>query len=111
MKQQRLEQLKQELEARKKELKARLSDDEASGEVVELDQARMGRLSRVDAMQAQQMALEAARRHRRELRHIANALARVESGDYGVCTECGEDIDPRRLEIDPAAACCIECAQ
>ncbi|MCB1456226.1 MAG: TraR/DksA C4-type zinc finger protein, partial [Nitratireductor sp.] len=29
---------------------------------------------------------------------------------YGVCTECGEDIPERRLEIDPMAERCVNCA-
>jgi DnaK suppressor protein len=83
---------------------------EEAGETVELDQARVGRLSRMDAMQAQQMALETERRNRARLILVRQALDRIEKGEYGDCLECGEPIDPRRLEADPAAGRCIGCA-
>lgn len=77
---------------------------------VELDQQAVGRLSRMDALQVQAMALEASRRRAAELRRIESALARVEAGDYGFCVECGEEILVRRLELDPATPYCVECA-
>jgi DnaK suppressor protein len=80
-------------------------------EVVELDQARVGRLSRMDAMQAQAMSLETGRRRRQHIVEIDAALERVRTGDYGDCLECGEIINPKRLEADPTATLCINCAQ
>lgn len=38
------------------------------------------------------------------------ALARLESGSYGLCTTCGDPIALARLEVLPAAAQCIRCA-
>ncbi|MBT8444490.1 MAG: TraR/DksA family transcriptional regulator [Gammaproteobacteria bacterium] len=84
-------------------------DDAAA--TVELDQTRQGRLSRMDAMQAQAMSLEANRRREQQLARLKSALKRIEAGDYGWCLECGEPIDPRRLEHDPAAPLCIACAE
>jgi DnaK suppressor protein len=80
-------------------------------EVVELDQTRVGRLSRMDAMQAQAMSLETGRRRRQHLLEINAALERIRAGDYGDCFECGEIINPRRLEADPTATLCISCAE
>jgi|GEM_PF-98007 len=79
--------------------------------VVELDQTRVGRLSRMDAMQAQAMSQETGRRRRRYIVRINAALERIRNGDYGMCIECGEKINPRRLEADPAATLCIHCAE
>ncbi len=79
--------------------------------VVELDQTRVGRLSRMDAMQMQQMALEMSRRQQRQLGALENALRRIDGGDFGRCFECDEDINPKRLEIDPIATLCISCAE
>ncbi len=39
---------------------------------------------------------------------VVDALARIDSGDYGKCKECGEDILQERLEANPAASTCIE---
>lgn len=77
---------------------------------MELDQTRQGRLSRMDAMQQQEMAAETARRRALELTQIDSALARIESGDYGLCMRCDEQIAARRLEITPTATLCIRCA-
>ena len=84
---------------------------EQAGETVELDQARVGRLSRMDALQAQQMALETERRNRARLMLVQRALERIELGEYGDCLACGKPIDPRRLEADPTATRCIACAE
>jgi DnaK suppressor protein len=80
-------------------------------ETVELDQTRVGRLSRMDAMQAQAMAVETGRRRRIRIRQIDAALARIDLDEFGYCQTCGEDIARGRLEIDPAALLCIACAE
>jgi DnaK suppressor protein len=45
-----------------------------------------------------------------EIRRIEAALKRVDEDEYGWCVECGEAVEPKRLEIDPAAARCTGCA-
>ena len=70
----------------------------------------MGRLSRVDALQMQAMALEVDRRHSSELKEIASALDRIASGEYGECRVCGKNIGDARLEAIPTATACIKCA-
>ncbi|NOX69446.1 MAG: TraR/DksA family transcriptional regulator [Gammaproteobacteria bacterium] len=86
----------------------RTADD--SSQVVELDQARVGRLSRMDAMQAQAMSQAAGRRRELMLRNIAATLARMDEDDYGFCRSCDEVINPKRLEYDPTATMCVVCA-
>ena len=90
-------------------LQAQETGDEAE-ETVELDQTRMGRLSRMDAMQAQAMSIETGRQRRQKLLQIDAALRRIDSDDYGYCRECGEDIAAARLSADPSALMCIGCA-
>jgi DnaK suppressor protein len=48
---------------------------------------------------------------RQELRKISAALQRLESGDYGICIECGLPIKEGRLKVYPYADECIECAE
>ena len=91
------------------ELQALRETSREAGETVELDQTKVGRLSRMDAMQAQQMALETERRRQQQLARIEGALRRIDSGDYGYCFVCGEEIDERRLAIDPAISRCMAC--
>jgi RNA polymerase-binding transcription factor len=78
---------------------------------VELDQTRVGRLSRMDAMQAQAMSVEAKRRREIESVRISAALKRVEAGTYGECLECSEMILIARLEFNPSMPLCIQCAE
>lgn len=79
--------------------------------IVELDQAAVGRLSRMDAMQAQQMAQETERRRHLQLQKIEGALRRIEADEFGYCYVCGNEIDARRLQADPTITRCIKCAQ
>jgi DnaK suppressor protein len=78
--------------------------------VVELDQSKVGRLSRMDAMRAQAMAQATANRRALKLRRIEAALERVDAGEYGRCQNCDKEIPPKRLEIEPTALYCIRCA-
>ena len=91
-----------------------LLEVEASGEdasaVVELDQTAVGRLSRMDAMQAQAMSLEIDKRRKIELQRITTALKNLEMGDYGYCSECGDIINPKRLKSNLTVTLCIDCA-
>jgi DnaK suppressor protein len=81
-----------------------------SAEIVELDQSKVGRLSRMDAMQAQAMAQASAQRRAATLQRITAALKRIDDGEYGYCLECDEVINPKRLEFDPTVLSCIDCA-
>ena len=45
-----------------------------------------------------------------KLQRIEAALLRLDNGDYGYCVDCGDEIPPRRLEIDPAIERCVSCA-
>lgn len=82
-----------------------------AAEPVELDQTRVGRLSRMDAMQAQAMSVETKRRRGIELSRIKSALKRIEEETYGECLECFEMIPVARLEHNPSAPLCIQCAE
>jgi len=77
---------------------------------VELDQSKVGRLTRMDAMQAQEMSIETNRRREIELQRIKTALHRLENGEYGICTGCDENIAIQRLQFDPSTPVCIKCA-
>jgi DnaK suppressor protein len=53
--------------------------------------------------------LSEIQRDANELDAIAAALDRVAAGTYGTCVECGQPIDPARLERIPEAARDVEC--
>lgn len=64
----------------------------------------------MDAIQVQAMAEEIKRRRDVELTRIDAALERMIEDEYGYCLTCGEDIDEKRLELDPSIALCNKCA-
>jgi DnaK suppressor protein len=86
------------------------ADKRDSARPVELDQTRVGRLSRQDALQSQALSVASLERNRREIGRLREALTRIDEGDYGWCEECGEVIPEARLEVDPAAVYCVPCA-
>jgi len=102
-----LDYFRAKLLARKVELEGLLDISKDAGAPVELDQTAVGRLSRMDAMQNQAMALETERRRHQEISRIDAALKRMEEGEYGYCLETGEPIPRARLELDPAAATAV----
>lgn len=77
---------------------------------VELDQQSVGRLSRMDAMQAQAMAQAQERKRAADLVRIELAERRLGEDEYGYCAECGDEIPDKRLAIDPMAERCVDCA-
>jgi RNA polymerase-binding protein DksA len=66
-----------------------------------------------DATAAFEQARELALRQNleRTLRQVEHALRRFEKGTYGICEECGQQIDPERLDVLPYAALCLNCKQ
>jgi DnaK suppressor protein len=88
-----------------------LEISEASGETVVLDQSKVGRLSRVDALQQQQMSNACRIGYRKRLLAVEHALSAMDQGDYGWCESCGELIDIRRLDVRPESSLCVVCQE
>jgi DnaK suppressor protein len=105
-----VEKFRQLLLLRRDELTDIKDSAQQAAETVVLDQTRVGRLSRMDALQQQAMSRESNRRRELELRRIIEALSRINDSDYGYCVNCDEEIASNRLEVDPAATLCIDCA-
>ena len=89
--------------------------DDAGGRTgtVHLDPGREGRVSRMDALQHQQMAKAGRRRAEARLERIDAALERLnEDPDmFGWCPDCGEPIPWRRLCAVPESVLCVPCLQ
>ena len=100
---------REHLLAVEKEIQSNLAASKEASGVVELDTA-IGRLSRMDAMQNQQMALELRRRQEQQLQRITNALKRITQNRYGLCGRCKQPIAEERLEVSPDVVMCVKCA-
>lgn len=107
----KINEYRKRLEAQRAELAADSETTAGDRAPVTLDQTTQGRLSRMDALQVQAMALETERRRENEIRRIDAALGRIEKGEFGYCLSCGDEIEAKRLEYDPALPTCIGCAQ
>jgi DnaK suppressor protein len=102
-----LQELKSLLELRLAELESLEESTRESRRPVELDQQSLGRLTRMDAMQQQAMALATEQRRHAAAQRIRAALRRMEEDEYGDCLRCGEEIALARLRLDPATALCV----
>jgi DnaK suppressor protein len=91
------------------ELAQQLEDSSQSVEPVALDQQSVGRVSRIDAIQQQQMAVANREQSVALLKLVSAALRRVDSGEYGYCLQCGEPIGFARLEAQPHSPHCLVC--
>ena len=109
MEQEQLDTFRQTLISLRDDIEQLNNDSKEAAATVTLDQSKVGRLSRIDALRAQQMAQEMARRRQIHLQQIDSALRRMDSREYGYCLICDEEIAVARLEFDPAATRCIKC--
>ena len=105
----RLNHFRERLKLIEREIQSDLDTSKEASGVVELDTS-IGRLSRMDAMQNQQMALELRRRQEQQLQRIANAIKRIDQNRYGLCGRCKQPIAEARLEISPDVVMCVRCA-
>ena len=101
--------LRQELERQLGKLEKSMTMTDEALKPVELDQAAVGRLSRMDSLQNQSMAKGLRERETLRLALIQEALRRLDSGAYGTCAECGGQIPFERLFVFPESATCKSC--
>ncbi len=90
-------------------LRQHLEASRDSAAPVKLDQTSVGRLSRMEAMQGQQMAAANRRGARLRLDRVGAALKSAEAGEYGYCRSCEDPIGYRRLRAQPEAPFCLAC--
>ena len=102
-----LEQMRKRLRKQQKVLKEQVE--------VKSQQAKPSQLANPDRAD---MAYDYAYRSRRlslleqledQLAEVNKALKRIDEGTYGICTNCGKNILPERLEALPSAELCIDC--
>lgn len=104
-----LEEFRAKLLALQDELTAALRSTDESSKTVQLDQAAVGRVSRIDAIQQQKMSSAYRQRVRIRLQQVKAALMAIDRGEYGYCAMCEEPIVLERLEIRPESPICVAC--
>ncbi len=104
-----LQELHSLLLATRAKLEQQLQDGESATDVVVLDQTTVGRVSRVDAMQQQSMAVSTRANAQVTLRKVIAALRCIDEEGYGYCSNCDEPIEFKRLQVQPQASHCLNC--
>ena len=95
------------LEEERDSLRAQLAELGVGGEGPKYD-SNFADSSQVTAERGENEALAA--KLRETLDEVEQALEKLDGGAYGVCEDCGKQINPARLEAKPAARHCIDCA-
>lgn len=105
-----MEHIKQELLKKRQELESRLQA--ITRDVRHEDNPLSGDWEEQAVQRENEEVIDAlGNETRRELEQVKQALMRVESGDYPYCADCGNEIQPARLELLPYTSLCVACAE
>jgi len=104
-----LHQLQTSLTNIRKEMEQQLLLGKTATDTVVLDQSAIGRVSRMDAIQQQSVAVTTRDQTLIRLKQVIAALLAITEDDYGYCHNCGETIDFKRLEVQPESRLCLAC--
>ncbi len=110
MTEEKLQLYRQIIEDEISKLKAEISSLSELDKPISPDSA-IGRLSRMEAIQAQSIAQSSLRSKKMRLQRLESALLRVSRGGYGLCSVCEEEISEKRLRIAPESTVCMDCLQ
>lgn len=89
-------------------LESRMETSGDQADPVNLDEP-IGRLSRVDAIQMQQMAKAGLSREQQQLMLARYALRIIDDEDFGNCQSCKQPIGIDRLRFQPEILLCVRC--
>jgi len=103
-----LAEYKELIETQIEELKETIISMAESVKPIEPDTA-IGRLSRMEAIQAKSISESNLKAKRMRLQRLEGALQRIARGTFGFCTVCEEDISEKRLKIAPESTVCMDC--
>ncbi len=102
--------LHQRLRSDREEIEAQLEASRDGARPVGLDEP-IGRLTRMDAMQQQNMTKANRRSLEARLQQVAGALTALTVGEYGFCVRCEEPIGYPRLKARPETRVCVQCQE
>ena len=104
-----LERFRLWLEARAREIQTTIERSSDQTTAVKPDSS-IGRLTRVDAVQAGYVSNALRSQMRAELARVERALRSIDEGTFGICRNCGDALSAARLEAKPDASLCVQCA-
>ena len=98
-----------DLEQLSSDLREQIELAKPAASTVVLDQSKVGRISRMDAMQQQHMADSTLQHAKKRLKLVSKALNKMFEDEYGFCELCDEMIAFARLQVNPEAQLCLKC--
>ena len=104
-----LEEIREHLRERRDKLAGQLPSLKESTKPIPPDDA-LGRLTRLDAIQQQEISRNTLRQVRGQLAQLESALSQIDSPEFGLCAECFNPIPAGRLMAMPGATHCVNCA-
>ena len=106
----KLEAFKKRLEDRQRELRQNVSRNEQDGRAADMDTAQ-DIADRASSSYTKEFLFHQSSNERQTLQMVEGALNRIREGTFGECINCGNEINPKRLEAVPWTRYCIECQE
>ena len=103
------EEIRKAIASQMAEIRENLAAHKESSKPVEPDNA-IGRLTRMEAINAKHISEATLENARARLARLENALKRLDTDDYGICSMCDEEIPFKRLMLVPESTRCVSCA-
>ena len=103
----KLENFKEQLIFRREELAKEVT--KATAEMIEEEPFHADAMDQAAADSDRSVEVSIKNRERNLIREIDDALRRIESGLFGECESCGEDIGDARMKANPSTTLCIDC--
>lgn len=110
MEKKKLEQYKKRLEERQQELRRVVSRNVQDGRDADLETAQ-DIADKAASSYTKEFLFSQSNNERQLLALVEEALGRIREGSFGECVNCGNDVNPKRLEAVPWARYCIECQE
>lgn len=106
----KLEAFKKRLEDRQRELRQNVSRNEQDGRAADMDTAQ-DIADRASSSYTKEFLFHQSSNERQTLQMVESALNRIREGTFGECINCGNEINPKRLEAVPWTRYCIDCQE
>ena len=106
----KLESFKKRLEERQQVLRKTVSRTEEDGRIADQDTAQ-DIADRAASSYTKEFLFSQSNNDRQLLAMVESALQRIREGEFGECVNCGNEINPKRLEAVPWTRYCIACQE
>ena len=107
----KLEQFKKRLEQRQQELRRTVSRNVQDGRAADSEDIAQDIADKAANSYTKEFLFSQSSNDRALLARVEEALVRIREGSFGECINCGDEVNPKRLEAVPWARYCIKCQE